>query len=171
MQAKEYGLGYRVEWEDTLYLVPTPLVKIDTQNRFHSEDSPAIRWKGGKEFYYWHGTEVSEKLILTPQKITKKGILNEANAEKRRCIYEKIGAERYAKLLGIKQIDKGKRGVLFQTKTKDKLLGDYLYFVKVVCPSTDRVYFLGTEEKKDADEAVARSFGLHKETYNPIIES
>src|SRR3990167_4828758 len=29
LQALEYGLGYRVEWEDTLYLVPTPLVLID----------------------------------------------------------------------------------------------------------------------------------------------
>ena len=51
MQAKEEGLGYRVEWKDTLYLVPTPLVKIDETNSFHSETEPAIRWKEGKEFY------------------------------------------------------------------------------------------------------------------------
>ena len=57
MQAKEAGLGYRIEWEDTLYLVPTPLVKIDAQNRFHSEKEPAIRWKDGKEFYYLQGQQ------------------------------------------------------------------------------------------------------------------
>src|SRR3990167_3319448 len=38
LQALEYGLGYRVEWEDTLYLVPTPLVLIDERNRFHSTE-------------------------------------------------------------------------------------------------------------------------------------
>jgi hypothetical protein len=62
MQAKEYGAGYRVEWEDTLYIVPTPLVRIDGQNRFHSETEPAIRWKGGKELYYLYGEEFDKKL-------------------------------------------------------------------------------------------------------------
>ncbi len=55
MQAKEAGLGYWVEWEDTLYLVQTPIVRIDSQNRFHSLTEPAIRWKDGKGFYYLHG--------------------------------------------------------------------------------------------------------------------
>ena len=55
MQAKEAGLGYRVEYEDTLYLVPTPIVKIDEQNRFHSTKEPAIRWKNGAEFYFLRG--------------------------------------------------------------------------------------------------------------------
>ncbi len=32
MQAKECGVGYRVEWENVLYLAPTPIVKIDDQN-------------------------------------------------------------------------------------------------------------------------------------------
>jgi hypothetical protein len=39
------------------------------------------------------------------------------------------------------------------------------------CPTTQRVYFLGTEEKEDADEAVARSFGMSKDEYNPTIET
>ena len=52
MQAKEAGLGYRVEWEDTLYLVPTPMVKINSRNQFHSDTTPAICWKNASELFY-----------------------------------------------------------------------------------------------------------------------
>ena len=62
MQAKEYGMGYRVEYEDTLYCVPTPLVLIDERNNFHSTQAPAIRWKGGREFYYLHGVNFEKEL-------------------------------------------------------------------------------------------------------------
>jgi hypothetical protein len=147
------------------------VINRDDQGRLHCEDGKSIEYPDGWGLYSWHGTKVSEKLIITPDKITKKDISKETNAEVRRCMYEKLGAERYAKLLGIKQIHKGTRGVLYKSKDKDSLSEDYLYFVKVVCPTTDRVYFLGTEEKEDADEAVARSFGLTKETYNPTIEA
>jgi len=37
LQALEYGLGYRVEWEDTLYLIPTPIVRIDQLVRHYKD--------------------------------------------------------------------------------------------------------------------------------------
>ena len=64
LKALEYGLGYRIEWEDTLYLVPCPLVKIDAQNRFHSEHYPSINWSNGHVFYYLHGVNFSKDLWL-----------------------------------------------------------------------------------------------------------
>src|SRR3990167_8126238 len=64
LKALEYGLGYRIEWEDPLYLVPCPLVKIDTQNRFHSEHYPSINWSNGHVFYYLHGVNFSKDLWL-----------------------------------------------------------------------------------------------------------
>jgi hypothetical protein len=85
MQAKEYGLGYRVEREDTLYLVPTPLVRIDSQNRFHSDVQPAIRWKGGKELYYLSGVHFSKDLwekVVSGQ-MSFKEILDIENTEQR----------------------------------------------------------------------------------------
>jgi hypothetical protein len=62
LQAKEYGMGYRVEYKDTLYCVPTPLVLLDNQKRFHSLEKPAIRWKGGSEFYFIHGVNFPKDL-------------------------------------------------------------------------------------------------------------
>jgi len=70
MQAKEAGLGYRVEYEDTLYLVPTPLVKIDVENRFHSTNGPAIHWKGGAEVFYIHGVKFTEEQFKKSQTAT-----------------------------------------------------------------------------------------------------
>jgi len=64
LEALEAGLGYRVEWEDVLYLAPCPIVKIEEQNRFHSTKEPAIRWKGGREFYYLHGVNFEKKWWL-----------------------------------------------------------------------------------------------------------
>ena len=58
MKAIECGVGYRVEYNNTLYLVPDRICRIDEQNRFHSETEPAIFWKGGHDFYYIHGVEV-----------------------------------------------------------------------------------------------------------------
>ena len=62
MKAKEYGLGYRIEFKDILYLVPTPLVRLDKQNRYHSELGQSLWWKDGKKFYYLHGVNFPEDL-------------------------------------------------------------------------------------------------------------
>lgn len=62
MQAKEYGCGYSIESDGVLYLVPTPIVKIDAQNRYHNEHGSAIRWKDGMEFYFLHGVNFDKDL-------------------------------------------------------------------------------------------------------------
>ena len=170
MQAKEYGVGYRVEWEDTLYLAPTPLVKIDEENRFHSETSPAIRWKGGKELYFWHGTNVSQKIIKYPEKLTKKDWMDETNIEIRRCIQEKLG-ERFVKLLRGKTINKGIRGELIEIDLKDDP-DKVAHYVKVKDSSTEREYYLRTPPTIiDADESVAWTFGFESKQYKPIVET
>jgi hypothetical protein len=48
-------VGYRVEFEDTLYLAPTPIVRINAQNAFHNDKLAAIRWKGADEYHYLNG--------------------------------------------------------------------------------------------------------------------
>jgi hypothetical protein len=170
MQAKEYGVGYRVEWKDTLYLVPTPLVKIDEENRFHSEDSPAIRWKGGKEFYFWHGVSVKEKLIRHPEKLTKKNWMDEKNIEVRRCIQEKLG-ERFVTLLKGKTINKGKRGELIEIDLKDDP-DKVAHYVKVKDTSTARQYYLRVPPTiTDADTAVSWTFNKTVQTYLPVQEA
>jgi hypothetical protein len=162
------SVSFLIPYKGICFVSENPRIKW-SEGRLHNETGKSIEYADGYGLYNWKGVKVPEKLIMG--KITKKDILSETNAEVRRCMYEKLGAEKYAKLLGIKQINKGQRGILYKSKDKDSLKEDYLYFVKVICPTTQRVYFLGTEETEDADEAVARSFGMSKDEYQPIVET
>jgi len=62
LQAKEHGMGYRVEWEDTLYCVPTPIVRLNERHQYHSIHEPALFWKGGARFYYLNGVHFPHDL-------------------------------------------------------------------------------------------------------------
>ncbi len=161
MQAKEYGLGYRVEYEDTLYCVPTPLVLLDSKNRFHSLYKPAIRWKEASEFYFIHGVKFEKDLW---QKVVNKElfaveILKLENIEQRYIALKIYGAERLLTELKAELIDKSDRNELYVLP--HIIPSRSLKMLKYKCPSTDREYvkFVPDEFVK-ADEAQAWSFGL-----------
>jgi len=143
----------------------------------HAETGPAVSWDDGSELYFWNGIEVPAKLIKMPSRVTREEIMAEQNAEKRRCYQEILGSEQFGKLLGIEAIDRKldqfkNEIILFRTKERDKLVGDHIFFARVICPSTQRVYFLCVPPKiKTADEAVAWTFGKTPGDYNPIVET
>ena len=136
-------MGYRVEWEDVLYVAPTPLVLIDEQNRYHSETKPAIRWKNGHEFYFIHGVSVNEKIVKYPEKLTKQDWLNEENLEVKRIIQDRM-AERFVTEVGGKVISKHKDPRIGEIIEIDispdpEKVARYLHAKDW---STDRMYFL-----------------------------
>ena len=172
MQAKEYGVGYRVEWEDTLYLVPTPLVRIDAQNRWHSMKEPAIRWKEGKEFYYLHGVNLDKKLWakIVSGKMKFKEIMKLDNIEQRMCALKIKGAEELLKDAKAKRISQSDRGN--ELYLVAKVFPRDAYFLKYTCPSTGRVYVSGVDPevgaRGDADECMGWKFRLSKEEYTKL---
>jgi len=122
--------------------------------RMHSADSPAIAWSDGVELYFWHGVEVPRKYIMEKDSITREDIMGETNAERRRALYEILGAERWAELLGVECIDEdiddqGRMMRLHRTHEPDPIAEEYLYFLECVCPSTGRVYFLSVPPTLD----------------------
>jgi hypothetical protein len=165
MQAKEYGMGYRIEWEDTLYCCPTPLVKIDKQNRFHSITQPAIRWKGGKEFYFINGVlfekSLWEKVVkdsLTPQEV-----FAIENTEQRRIAYELMDKTKMRDLKDYKILDEvtddGKSyGMKIVSFNVDGFNEPFIY-LNCFCPTTGREYFIQTKNTT-CWEAKNNSFGL-----------
>lgn len=175
MKAKEYGAGYRVEWKDTLYIVPTPLVLIDEQNRFHSETKPAIRWKGGAELYFLHDISFEKELweSIVKRTITPKELLAITNMEQRMIAMKVYGMESLLDNLNAKQIDKSTRGNelylikgLFESNPN-------AYFLKYSCPSTGRVYVSGIDpqyatENPKADLCMAWKFGLTGDEYEQL---
>ena len=164
LEALEAGLGYRVESEDTLYLVPTPVIRIDEQNRFHSTKEPAIRWKGGAEQYYLRGVRFDQDWWqkIVNDELDPETIFAIDNLEHRRIAYEYMDKTKMKQLKDFKVLDeqvdeKGNQMkiVSFTVKGVDESLKYYNCF----CPSTGREYFVGTDKDK-CIEAKAASFGL-----------
>lgn len=66
----------------------------DRSGRPHREDGPLVRWRDGRDMYYWHGVRVPADLIEGGG-WTAERILRERNQEFRRCAVERIGWERF----------------------------------------------------------------------------
>ncbi len=152
-------------------------ISRDEENRLYSEEGEAIRWRDGFKLWFWHGVAIPGELILYPDKITREDIVKESNAEVRRCYQEILGSERYAEVLGIKEIDsdidlRGNKMRLMETRDIDKLAGEKIRFADVMCPSTGRKYFLCVPlEINNVWDAVGWTFGRDKKTYRPVMET
>lgn len=161
-------------------------VELDSEGRLHCETGPAViieNWKEDfKEYkvepkwYYLQGFPVPEVVIEDPDNVTMRDIQNEENAEIRRVIIEHLGSDRFAKALDLEEIDSQflneRQYTLLRTKTADEMARTKIQFVRVECASTDREYHLCIPiEIEDALEAVAWTFNMDKDTYNPAVET
>jgi hypothetical protein len=110
-EAMQLGAGYRVEWEDTLYLCPTPLVKIDNQNRFHSESEAAIGWED-KKFYYLNGENFDHDVWkkITDGTITAEEVLKIEDSDQRSIAMGYLGAQEMLTALKAEFVNKGEKG-------------------------------------------------------------
>jgi hypothetical protein len=63
-------------------------------HRLHCDDGPAIVWPDGWGLWSSHGTRVTQQIIEHPETLTPKQILEEPNAEVRRVMVERFGADR-----------------------------------------------------------------------------
>jgi hypothetical protein len=143
--------------------------------RLHATDGPALQFRDGWTIYAWHGVRVPKKLIMWPQRMTRDDILAETNVETRRAIIELLGYDQFAGLLDLVPVQddtwNGQTYTLLRTREKDDIAGEYLQFVRVTCPSTDRVYHLSVPPTvSTAKEAIAWTFGVTAEEYHPTME-
>ena len=168
MQAKEVGLGYRIEWKDTLYLVPTPVVKIDNQNRLHSINSPAIWWKNGEKIYFISGIKFDKELFekLTQHKMSFAEILAIQDVDQRNQAMRFVGNEERDKFLEYVKAEiidsevkytlegKGIKYILYKLP-KGEIFNEDTYAMWYQCPSTGLENFSGVPEFKTVAEAMA----------------
>lgn len=156
--------------------MPT-LISRNSAEQLHGEHGPAVVFPDGYEQYYWRGINVPTHWILDPGSITKDEIIRQENLELRRCIREILGTQRYAELLDIIEIDKdhvnGQDVVLYRSAEKDEQIDEYIYYVKVICHSTKRQYFICIPEEaaKNCWMAVAWTFAMNEQEYKPLIET
>ena len=145
-------------------------ISRNSQNRLHNENTYAIEWGDGFGLYFFNGVAVHEKIILHPEKLTKKDWMNESNQEVRRVIQEQMG-ERFVKAIGSKEIHKSSRGRLVEVDISPDPERVARY-VEVKDSSTSRKYYLRVPPTtQTTDEAVAWTFGLDVGSYKPEQET
>ena len=182
MQAKEAGVGYRVEWEDTLYLVPNPIVRLneDTPPAYHSDQLPAIAWVGGEELYYLDGVNLPKKMWkkIVSKKMSFSEIMK-IEISDQRTVALKYNPQAIIKEKA-KLIHKDERNneLYLVENSEINTLTNFpeMYFLKMTCP-TGRVFIEGVEPNfakahQNATECQAELCGLTKSEYMSMsIES
>lgn len=148
---------------------------FDERNRFHNENDAALAYADATKFFFWHGTEVSEKIILRPNDITVNDITTERNVEVRRAMLDRFGADRYIQESGATRLHTDDWGILWSAPLPDD---EVLVMVEVVnsSPESDgtfKNYWLRVPPTtKTAKEGVAWTFGFDKaDDYHPLIQT
>jgi hypothetical protein len=148
-------------------------VKHDSRGRLHGETGPAVVFPDGQRLYRWHGVPVQQSWIERRDCITWQDVRNERNLERRRCLREILGLERYFMLQGgVKLVHEGVDGQgqvmkLYRSRKPDIQTRRRVLYLTVICPSTLRQYILlpPNQSSKNVWEAKASTFGTNRIQY------
>jgi len=145
-------------------------IELDDRGRLHSATAKAIEYPDGFHIYSWHGTTVSDFIIVEPEKISVAVIEAEQNVEVRRVLIERYGTVKYVHDSGSKEVDRDSFGVLY----RKEIPNDEAIVMVAVMNSTPEAdgsfhqYFLRVPPTiKTAREAVAWTFGMAAGDYLP----
>jgi len=126
--------------------------------RPHRADGPSVVFEDD-ELYFWHGWQVSRKTVV--EKPTAESILKEENQTEREVLIQRMGVEKFVQEAELQQVDSYRESSLFKISTAEKRSryqnGTWtdaplaLAFLKVICPSTQKTYFLRVDP--DAENA------------------
>jgi len=148
-------------------------IHVDDLGNLHRVGGPAIRYEDGTEIWAWHGVEFNDDPgpLKDPDSITQKAILSEDNVERRRALVMLYGADRLASVMREVQSDKFGRLLSWDRDANSPEL-----WVEVVNgtpnPFTGNYdkYLIPTDtDVTSAREAVARSYGMQANDYNPDL--
>lgn len=152
--------------DDKIYVSDNPSsIKMDDQNRLHSENGPAITYTDGFEVYSWHGQRVPKEWIMQKENLGPEEFLRHRNAEMRRVACEIVGWNRVLETLSYVVIDEDgdpEIGSLLEVNIPD--IGKEK-FLKVMCGTKREFAIPVPPEAKTALEAQAMLFGLSVEEF------
>lgn len=175
LEAFEAGLGFLVNLGPYILGVMRPVVYRDENMQLHNEFGPAVIWGEGEyqeKQWWWHGVRVEQRHIESKETIDPEEAWGHKNAEVRRALCEIVGWEKIMDAVGAKVIHEDETGQLLEAENVIDGERIKLRFVRVTCPTTNRVYVLGTRETaQTAKEGVAATFGMTPEEYNPVVET
>jgi hypothetical protein len=158
-----------------VFLWKFPLhVQVDQQNRLHSDHGPALLFRDEYKIYALHGVPVSADIVERPHDLSVEKINSERNVELRRVLIDRYGVANYLKDTGAGVMDRSERGTLYLKQLpSDEALA--IVRVKNSTPEPDgtyKEYFLRVPPTcRTAQEAIAWTFGLGKDEYDPAVET
>ena len=174
MEAKEVGVGYRVEWEDVLYLAPTPIVRLNSLNQFHNVSLPAIEWETDK-FYYLNGVNFKEELWkkVVSGKMPFEDILKIEDVDQRTQAMRFGDVEKFLEHTKAKKLDEHIKftpdGTMIHYRLfeipKEMCSLKTAYYMVYECPSTMKLYMSGVPKAATCAEAMSWKQGVSKETW------
>jgi hypothetical protein len=162
-----YWLGKTV----ALVVRKPTILSRDATGRLHNMTGPAVQYPDGWGLWARHGVHVPAWVVERPaEDLTRDDFFSVVNSEVRRVILERMG-ERFLWKIGARYVDNGSRGQLYEVDLPGERERVARY-VQVRDVSTDRVYFLRVPPTiQTAEEAVAWTFGLARDEYDPRAES
>lgn len=152
-------------WDSNDYC-PTVSVKEFKINMFKEQREG--KSYSESELNDWEGlasSNLDDFLFLVSEKTTPKQVLEVKNAEIRRYLIKRIGYDNIKKYVKAEVLHKDGENELLRFENGEM-------YVKVKDTSTERDYLLFVEGRHETcRSAIAWTFGLREEEYNPIIES
>ena len=152
---------------------PTEL-HLDERGRLHHGDSPALAYRDGFVLNRWRGITIPAEFAQTLRALTPEIIREERNAELRRMMLEHYGHDRYIVDSGAEPIQQDEAGRLWRVT----LLNDEpITMVEVVNSTAEpdgtfNTYWLRVPpQTRTAKEAVAWTFGLSEQEYEPQVQT
>jgi hypothetical protein len=151
---------------------------IDERGRLHSDVGPAAAWADGFAVWAQHGVMVPDWVVLDPGRITVEGIDDEDNAEVRRVMIERFGAERLIREGGAKLEHEDETGRLWSRRLRNQgWREEPVVMVEVVnsTPEPDgsrKTYHLRVPPTmRTARQAVAWTFAMGSADYSPVHQT
>jgi hypothetical protein len=179
LEALEAGLGYRVEWQNTLYLAPIPTFRLnkDTPPQYHSDQLPAIEWENGARSYYLDGVNLPKELwrkIISKEMTLSEIMKIEISDQRTVALKYNPQAIIKEKAQLIHKDDRNNELYLIENSEINKLTEfPKMYFLKMKCP-TGRIFIEGVEptfaeRHPNATECQAELCGLILSEYTSLL--
>jgi hypothetical protein len=180
--------------QDVVVMSERPtVIALDDSDNLHSVSGPAFCYGDKLRKYMIHGIEVEPQIVKDPDNyLTPARIEQEHNAEVRRTLLDLYGSERYLRQTGAQVIHEGRHGRRLWWRMPNEnrrvargMEADSIFTnsneplvmveVKNSTPEPDgsiKIYFLRVAPHiRNADEAVAWTFGLTLAEYEPYVET
>ena len=147
--------------------MPTQIHRTELRDTMvlHNTEDYAIEWADGYGQHYLYGIFFEPALFkkVTNKRVSAKTILGIQNMEQRMAALKFIGEEKLLTIAKALLIEKSTRGnELYVIPKESNIFPQNEFFIKYICPSTNRVYIKCVEpeigKKHDADLAQASTF-------------